>query len=132
ASALRALPAHEFCQRSFVLGYGKHEGLGNNLYKILTAPALALMLNRSIIVGENYGTRPLMESNKTVGQRLWKDYLAFSPEVFSMLELRHLWYQHDCERRYRRPLVVRTDSFANRARSRTMCDDWSTWREPII
>ncbi|CAI5957424.1 unnamed protein product, partial [Closterium sp. NIES-65] len=81
ASALRALPAHEFCQRSFVLGYGKHEGLGrlcpacaagsrvcqrsfvlgygkheglgNNLYKILTAPALALMLNRSIIVGEN-------------------------------------------------------------------------------
>ncbi|CAI7795139.1 unnamed protein product, partial [Closterium sp. NIES-54] len=132
ASALRALPSHEFCQRSFVLGYGKHEGLGNNLYKILTAPALALMLNRSIIVGENYGTRPLMESNKTVGQRLWKDYLAFSPEVFSMLELRHLWYQHDCERRYRRPLVVRTDSFANRARSRTMCDDWSTWQEPII
>ncbi|CAI5511507.1 unnamed protein product [Closterium sp. Naga37s-1] len=229
ASTVRALPSHEFCQRGFVLGYGKHEGLGNNLYKILTAPALALMLNRSIIVGENYifhgppqtplapphtpaaaaaapapapadhsapaaslpfllpplalsttspptwhaatdgeqqnstsgtttrvflrltthhqlplppcslyplstpsGTRPLMESNKTVGQRLWKDYLAFSPEVFSMLELRHLWYQHDCERRYRRPLVVRTDSFANRARSRTMCDDWSTWQEPII
>ncbi|CAO2144221.1 unnamed protein product, partial [Urochloa humidicola] len=46
------LPAHEFCKQGFVLGKASEAGVGNELYKILTAGALSAMLNESLIIGQ--------------------------------------------------------------------------------
>jgi hypothetical protein len=46
------LPGEEFCKRSFVLGHAFEDGFGNNVYKVLTAAGLSLLLNRSLIIGD--------------------------------------------------------------------------------
>jgi phosphatidate phosphatase PAH1 len=52
ASRVRELPAYEFCKQGFVLGKASEAGFGNEMYKILTAAALSVMLNRSLIIGQ--------------------------------------------------------------------------------
>lgn len=52
ASRVRALPPEEFCRHGFVLGKASEAGFGNEMYKILTAAALSVMLNRSLIIGQ--------------------------------------------------------------------------------
>jgi hypothetical protein len=52
AERVRTLPAHEFCKQGFVLGKASEAGFGNEMYKILTAGALSVMLNRSLIIGQ--------------------------------------------------------------------------------
>lgn len=49
---VRKLPAKEFCNRGFVFGRAIEDGLGNEMYKILTAAGLGVMLNRSLIIAE--------------------------------------------------------------------------------
>ncbi|KAL0344163.1 UNVERIFIED_CONTAM: hypothetical protein Sangu_1303700 [Sesamum angustifolium] len=46
ASRVRELHPEEFCNHGFVIGKASEAGLGNELYKILTAAALSVMLNR--------------------------------------------------------------------------------------
>ncbi len=46
-----ALPGEEFCKHAFVLGQAQPDGFGNNMYKVLSAAGLAIMLNRSLIIG---------------------------------------------------------------------------------
>lgn len=53
ASRVRALPPEEFCRHGFVLGKASEAGFGNEMYKILTAGALSVMLNRSLIIGQS-------------------------------------------------------------------------------
>jgi hypothetical protein len=52
AQRVRNLPAAEFCRETFVLGQALEDGFGNNMYKLLTAAGVAVMLNRSLILGK--------------------------------------------------------------------------------
>ncbi|GKV26083.1 hypothetical protein SLEP1_g35437 [Rubroshorea leprosula] len=52
ASAVRELPPQQFCRQGFVLGKSSEAGFGNEMYKMLTAAALSIMLNRSLIIGQ--------------------------------------------------------------------------------
>lgn len=52
AARIRALPPEMFCKQGFVLGKASEAGFGNEMYKILTAAALSVMLNRSLIIGQ--------------------------------------------------------------------------------
>lgn len=51
AQLMSRLPGEDFCKRGFVLGMASENGFGNNMYKVLTAAGLAVMLNRSLILG---------------------------------------------------------------------------------
>lgn len=51
AEVVRNLSGSEFCDRKFVMGLASEDGFGNNMYKVLSAAGLALMLNRSLIIG---------------------------------------------------------------------------------
>ena len=52
ASRVRDLPPVHFCSHGFVLGKASEAGFGNEMYKILTAAVLSIMLNRSLIIGQ--------------------------------------------------------------------------------
>ena len=52
ASRIRDLPPKEFCSHGFVLGKTSETGFGNEMYKVLTAAALSVMLNWSLIIGQ--------------------------------------------------------------------------------
>lgn len=52
ASRVRDLPPENFCRHKFVLGKASEAGFGNEMYKILTAAALSIMLDRSLIIGQ--------------------------------------------------------------------------------
>lgn len=52
ASRIRGLPPEQFCRHGFVIGKSSEAGFGNEMYKILTAAALSIMLNRSLIIGQ--------------------------------------------------------------------------------
>ncbi|CAH1428549.1 unnamed protein product [Lactuca virosa] len=64
ASRVRLLPPDEFCKQGFVMGKASEAGFGNEMYKILTAAALSIMLNRSLIIGQtrHIGTSIRLES----------------------------------------------------------------------
>lgn len=51
AERVGQLPGDEFCKRGFVLAQAQEDGFGNNMYKVLTNAGLAVMLNRSLIIG---------------------------------------------------------------------------------
>eukprot|EP00850_Spirogloea_muscicola_P001352 SM000005S17149 [mRNA] locus=s5:390063:395485:- [translate_table: standard] len=131
ATTVRKMRGSEFCKQGFVLGKGQHDGLGNNIYKAVTAAGLAMLLNRSIIIGEHGSTMP---DNVRVGrpQLPFGDYILYSQEMFSMGEVKRLWVLHDCVGRHGRELTMRIDSFAQPTRSKVLCEDWTRWVEPII
>jgi len=52
ASRVRDFPPEQFCRHGFVLGKASEAGFGNEMYKVLTAAALSIMLNRSLIIGQ--------------------------------------------------------------------------------
>lgn len=52
APRVRGLPPEQFCKQGFVLGKASEAGFGNEMYKILTAAGLSIMLNRSLIIGQ--------------------------------------------------------------------------------
>lgn len=55
AKRVSNLTGAEFCHRSFVIGEPMEDGFGNNMYKVLTAAGVAVMLNRSLIIGRATG-----------------------------------------------------------------------------
>lgn len=52
APRVRELPPEQFCKQGFVMGKASEAGFGNEMYKILTAAGLSIMLNRSLIIGQ--------------------------------------------------------------------------------
>lgn len=52
APRVRLLSPDQFCKQNFVMGKASEAGFGNEMYKILTAAALSIMLNRSLIIGQ--------------------------------------------------------------------------------
>ncbi|XP_039776973.1 uncharacterized protein LOC120644411 isoform X2 [Panicum virgatum] len=117
---VRTLPAYEFCKQGFVLGKASEAGFGNEMYKILTAGALSVMLNRSLIIGQTRGLYPFGE------------YISYTNHSFTIHEIKHLWRKHRCARTYGRDLNIRVDIFENPLETNVLCCDWNSWKDPII
>ncbi|KAI5063071.1 hypothetical protein GOP47_0021618 [Adiantum capillus-veneris] len=132
ASHVRELPAKEFCQRGFVFGRAAEDGLGNDIYKILTAAGLSIMLNRSLIVAEHGSANPAYFGLAGHVRLPFGDYLRYSNETFSLSEVKRLWVKHDCAGEYQRPLTMIVDDFQRPTRTKVFCEDWAKWRHPII
>ncbi|KAB1211813.1 hypothetical protein CJ030_MR6G006589 [Morella rubra] len=112
ASSVRSLPPEQFCRHGFVLGKSSEAGFGNEMYKVLTAATLSIMLNR--------------------GQYPFGDYISYSNLTFTMKEVKHLWRRNGCERKYKRRLIMRTDDFEKPSETNVLCSDWRRWKQPII
>ncbi|KAG0485818.1 hypothetical protein HPP92_009897 [Vanilla planifolia] len=120
AARIRGLPPDEFCHEGFVLGKASEAGFGNEMYKILTAAALSIMLNRSLIIGQTRGYYP------------FGDFVSYTNYSFSLKEVKHLWRKHDCAGKYGRSLQIRFDNFEHPAETNVLCSDWRLWKQPII
>ncbi|XP_058226457.1 uncharacterized protein LOC131335214 [Rhododendron vialii] len=120
APRVRGLPPEQFCKQGFVLGKASEAGFGNEMYKILTAAGLSIMLNRSLIIGQTRGKFP------------FESYLSYTNLAFTMKEVKHLWRLNDCMGKYGRRLNVRTDDFEKPTGTNTLCSNWRTWKQPII
>ncbi|XP_022774221.1 uncharacterized protein LOC111316526 isoform X2 [Durio zibethinus] len=120
APRIRELPPEQFCRHGFVIGKASEAGFGNEMYKLLTAAALSVMLNRSLIIGQTRGKYP------------FGDYILYSNLTFTLREVKHLWRQNGCVKEYGRHLVMRTDDFEKPAKTNALCGNWRKWRQPII
>ncbi|CAI9109237.1 OLC1v1009022C1 [Oldenlandia corymbosa var. corymbosa] len=120
APRVRSLPPKEFCEHGFVLAKASEAGFGNEMYKILTAAALSVMLNRSLIIGQTRGKYPFGE------------YILYSNLSFTLNEVKHLWRMNHCATKYGRHLVMRIDDFQKPARTEVLCGNWKEWGQPII
>ncbi|KAG2411463.1 hypothetical protein I3760_Q004300 [Carya illinoinensis] len=120
ASRVRVLPPEQFCRHGFVLGKSSEAGFGNEMYKVLTAATLSIMLNRSLIIGQTRGQYP------------FGDYISYSNLTFTLKEVKHLWRRNGCERMYRRHLIMRTDDFLKPSETNVLCSNWRKWKQPII
>ncbi|PKU72763.1 uncharacterized protein LOC110114231 isoform X1 [Dendrobium catenatum] len=120
AARVRGLPPDQFCQGGFVLGKASEAGFGNEMYKILSAAALSVMLNRSLIIGQTRGFYP------------FGDFISYTNHSFTMKEVKHLWRKNDCAGKYRRKLLIRLDNFESPAETNILCSDWRIWKQPII
>ncbi|XP_020246009.1 uncharacterized protein LOC109823953 isoform X2 [Asparagus officinalis] len=117
---VRELPPHQFCRQGFVIAKASEAGFGNEMYKILTAAALSVILNRSLIIGQTRGSYP------------FGDYISYSNVAFTLTEVKHLWRKNGCTAKYGRDLITRIDNFEDRARTNVLCSDWRYWKQPII
>ncbi|XP_020581909.1 uncharacterized protein LOC110025660 isoform X2 [Phalaenopsis equestris] len=117
---VRGLPPDQFCQRGFVLGKASEAGFGNEMYKILSAAALSVMLNRSLIIGQTRGFYP------------FGDFISYTNHSFTLKEVKHLWRKHDCAGKYGRKLLIRIDNFERPTETNVLCSDWRIWKQPII
>ncbi|XP_039125422.1 uncharacterized protein LOC120261555 isoform X1 [Dioscorea cayenensis subsp. rotundata] len=120
AARVRGLSPHEFCKQGFVIGKSSEAGFGNEMYKILTAAALSIMLNRSLIIGQTRGSYPFGE------------YISYTNHSFTLKEVKHLWRKNKCGEKYGRNLVVRVDNFEHPSETNVLCSDWRLWKQPII
>jgi hypothetical protein len=120
ASRVRDLPPDQFCNHGFVLGKTAEAGFGNEMYKLLSAAALSIMLNRSLIIGQTRSKYP------------FEDYISYANFTFTMKEIKHLWRLNGCESKYRRKLVMRTDDFEKPSQTNVLCSNWKEWEQPII
>ncbi|XP_021895748.1 uncharacterized protein LOC110813061 [Carica papaya] len=120
ASAIRNLPPEQFCRHGFVLGKSSEAGFGNEMYKILNAAALSIMLNRSLIIGQTRGKYP------------FGDYISYSNSTFTLNEVKHLWRHNGCVRKHGRHLVMRIDDFVKPTKTDVLCGNWRKWEQPII
>lgn len=120
ASRVRDLPPENFCRHKFVLGKASEAGFGNEMYKILTAAALSIMLDRSLIIGQTRKKFP------------FGDHISYSNISFTLEEVKHLWRQNGCATKYGRHLLMRIDDFQKPARTSILCSNWKEWEEPII
>ncbi|CAA7396314.1 unnamed protein product [Spirodela intermedia] len=136
AARVRALPPEQYCRQGFVIGKATRAGFGNEMYKILTAGALSIMLNRSLIIGKNRHAHsssvdfpPILLS---LGSFPFGDYLSYSNTSFTLDEVKRLWSKNKCTKKYGRPLTVRIDHFLKPAESNVLCSDWTLWKQPVI
>eukprot|EP00250_Pteridium_aquilinum_P020018 c24669_g1_i1 orf=1628-2926(-) len=132
ASRVRDLPAEKFCRRGFVFGRAAEDGLGNDIYKILTASGLSIMLNRSLIIAEHSSTNPAYFGLAGRIRLPFGEYLRYSNQTFSLSEVKRLWVKHDCAGVFQRPLTMIVDDFQRPTRTKVFCEDWAKWKHPII
>ncbi|GFS34353.1 hypothetical protein Acr_00g0033490 [Actinidia rufa] len=112
ASRVRGLPPEQFCRHGFVLAKASEAGFGNEMYKILTAAALSIMLNR--------------------GQYPFGEYISYNNDTFTLKEVKHLWRHNGCLTKYGRHLIMRIEDFQKPAQTGVLCRNWREWEQPII
>ncbi|XP_068664987.1 uncharacterized protein [Aristolochia californica] len=120
AARVRELLPDQFCRQGFVLGKASEAGFGNEMFKILTAAALSVVLNRSLIIGQTRGKYP------------FGDYISYTNQSFTLKEVKHLWRRHDCVGKHGKHLFIRTDDFEKPVQTNILCSDWRRWKQPII
>ncbi|KAJ9178858.1 hypothetical protein P3X46_010707 [Hevea brasiliensis] len=120
ASRIQNLPPEQFCIHGFVFGKSSEAGFGNEMYKILNAAALSIMLNRSLIIGQTRGKYP------------FGNYISYSNHSFTLKKVKHLWRKNGCVKNYGRHLVMRIDDFEKPAKTNVLCSNWRKWKQPII
>ncbi|XP_017231655.1 uncharacterized protein LOC108206011 isoform X1 [Daucus carota subsp. sativus] len=120
AFRVRGLPQEQFCRRGFVLGKASEAGFGNEMYKILTAAGLSIMLNRSLIIGQTRRKYP------------FDDYVSYTKHSFTLKEVKHLWKKNDCLGKYKRRLNIRIDDFEKPSETNVLCSNWGKWKQPIV
>ncbi|KAI4366774.1 hypothetical protein MLD38_022605 [Melastoma candidum] len=120
AENVRAFGPEDFCRHGFVMGKTSEAGFGNEMYKVLTAAALSVMLNRSLIIGQTRGKYPFGE------------YISYSNISFTLREVKHLWRHNGCLKKYGRELTVRVEDFEKPGQSNVLCSNWIKWKQPII
>ncbi|XP_030515800.1 uncharacterized protein LOC115729378 [Rhodamnia argentea] len=120
AARVRDLPPDQFCRHGFVMGKASEAGFGNEMYKVLTAAALSIMLNRSLIIGQTRDKFP------------FGDYISYSNVSFTLREVKHLWRRNGCIQKYKRQLNMRIDDFQKPAHTNVLCSNWIKWNQPII
>ncbi|KAL4192042.1 hypothetical protein AMTRI_Chr06g170280 [Amborella trichopoda] len=120
AARVRDLSPEQFCKQGFVLGKASEAGFGNEMYKVLTAAALSVLLNRSLIIGQTRGKYP------------FGDYIAYTNLSFTLHEVKHLWRQNDCVHKHGKRLTMRMDDFEKTADTNVLCGNWREWKQPII
>ncbi|CAL9215572.1 unnamed protein product [Arabidopsis halleri] len=120
ASVIRELPPEQFCRHGYVLGKTAEARFGNEMYKILTSAALSIMLNRSLIIGQTRHILVLSQSFSLIkGKYPFADYITYSNATFTLKEVKHLWRQNGCVKKYRKRLVMRLDDFEKPTKSTT-------------
>ncbi|MBA0829484.1 hypothetical protein Goarm_014089, partial [Gossypium armourianum] len=144
APRIRELPPEQFCRHGFVIGKASEAGFGNEMYKLLTAAALSVMLNRSLIIGQ---TRHIIvmfscfscahlclffDFSLFRGKYPFGDYILYSNLTFTLREVKHLWRQNGCLKKYGRHLVMRIDDFEKPTKTNALCGNWRKWPQPII
>lgn len=133
AETIRNLPGLEFCERKFVMGLASEDGFGNNMYKVLSGAGLALMLNRSLIIGERGANTPSYIGDPRNIVLPFGDYIVYSNQFFSMQEVKHLWAVHDCAGKHNRRMTMRVDDIEHGpGRSNSLCDDWTTIPDTVL
>ncbi|KAI3686362.1 hypothetical protein L1987_80037 [Smallanthus sonchifolius] len=120
AARVRLLYPDQFCRQNFVMGKASEAGFGNEMYKIITAAALSIMLNRSLIIGQTRGKYP------------FGDYITYANFSFTLREVKHLWKKNDCVGKYGRHLIIRVDDFEKLSETNVLCSNWRKWKQPII
>ncbi|MBA0788718.1 hypothetical protein Gotri_027822 [Gossypium trilobum] len=144
APRIRELPPEQFCRHGFVIGKASEAGFGNEMYKLLTAAALSVMLNRSLIIGQ---TRHIIvmfscfscahlclffDFSLFRGKYPFGDYILYSNLTFTLREVKHLWRKNGCLKKYGRHLVMRIDDFEKPTKTNALCGNWRKWPQPII
>ncbi|KAK6928559.1 hypothetical protein RJ641_007150, partial [Dillenia turbinata] len=139
AARVRGLPSEEFCQHGFVVGKASETGFDNEMYKLLTAAALSIMLNRSLMIGQTrhigYLSVLSILLNSHIshyGKYPFGEYISYSNVSFTLKEVKHLWRQNDCETKYGRVLVARLDDFQKLEETSVLCSNWMEWKQPVI
>ncbi|KAM7460356.1 hypothetical protein LguiB_036285 [Lonicera macranthoides] len=139
APRVRDLPPEQFCKQGFVMGKASEAGFGNEMYKILTAAGLSIILNRSLIIGQtrHIGSFLVLPLYKLCliahrGKYPFENYISYTNLSFTLKEVKHLWRKNDCVAKYRRRLVMRTDDFEKPAQTNVLCSNWRKWKQPII
>ncbi|KAL4568149.1 hypothetical protein LXL04_023755 [Taraxacum kok-saghyz] len=120
AGRIRGLPPEEFCRQGFVIAKASEAGFGNEMYKILTAAALSVILNRSLIIGQ---TRHI-GSISFLPMNLSNLYISYTNTAFTLNEVKHLWRQNGCLTTYGKHLVMRIDDFQRPAKTNVLCSNW--------
>ncbi|KAG5100038.1 hypothetical protein JHK82_045090 [Glycine max] len=91
ASRIRDFPPEQFCRHGFVLGKASEAGFGNEMYKVLTAAALSIMLNRFQgtvdSVAAQFFLKNMHSQMRTAALNLFGDpqVLGLRPNVFGEL-----------------------------------------------
>ncbi|MBA0799760.1 hypothetical protein Gohar_010254 [Gossypium harknessii] len=66
------------------------------------------------------------------GKYPFGDYILYSNLTFTLREVKHLWRQNGCLKKYGRHLVMRIDDFEKPTKTNALCGNWRKWPQPII
>ena len=65
--------------------------------------------------------------------RPFGEYLIYSNQTFSMHEVKQLWALHDCVGKNKRLFTMRVDDIEHGpARTKSLCDDWTTLADTVL